>query len=163
MMPLPERKHGFSLIEINLAIFVVAIGMLTLFSLFPTGMKQVETAHEDTQAALFADYVLNTIRANTIAITNPADWADPGQVRQVAVADVGTEDVAHDDAVGGPVEFPVGSGLQMRYLLNINSAGSGVYAATLWCKSGEYGATKRDTFEETASKFYTKLFYSGMP
>jgi len=146
------KKCGFSLIEINLAIFLIAMGMLTLFSLFPTGLKQVETAHENTQEALFGDYVLSTMRADTMLI-NAADWV---VLTSAAFPDFVFSSITSE-------EFPVGSGLYMRYLLQLNKVNAHIWSATLWCRSGQYGATDVDAFKKGATKFYTEFFYSGMP
>ena len=69
------KKQGFSLIETNLAIFLVAIGLLSIFALFPLGLQQSELAVQDSQEAMFADYVLSALQANAFAITNWHVWA----------------------------------------------------------------------------------------
>lgn len=146
------HNSGFSLIEINLAIFLVAMGMLTLFSLFPAGLKQVETAHESTQEALFADYVLSTLRADAMTLT-AAEWVviDPSTFPDFEFGSITLE------------QFPVGSGLYMRYFLRISRINTHVWSATLWCRSGQYGSNDIDDFKTLASKYYTEVFYSGMP
>ena len=68
-----ETERGFSLVEVNLAIFVVAIGLLALFSLFPVGLKQGAEGHEETQMSMFASYVLDGMRANAMGVA-AADW-----------------------------------------------------------------------------------------
>ncbi len=146
------QKCGFSLIEINLAIFLVAMGMLTLFSLFPAGLKQIETAHESTQEALFADYALSTLRADAMILT-AAEWV---AISPSTFPDFTFDSIALDT-------FPAGSGLYMRYLLKLNRHNTHVWSATLWCRSGQYGATDVDIFKTGASKYYTEVFYSGMP
>ena len=154
---------GFSLIEVNLAIFVVALGMLTLFSLFPAGLKQVETAQSSTQEAMFAEHVFSTLRAKATALTT-VQWNDLNAFRQQYVtADVGSATVRHGTAIGGPVEYPAGAGFYMRYVLEIADAGGGLRSLSLWCRSGQYGAVDVAVFKTGAAKFYTELFYSGMP
>lgn len=60
--PRPSRsKAGYSLVEVTLALLVVAIGLTATFSLFPEAMKNTRTAVSDTEVALFADYVFNTL------------------------------------------------------------------------------------------------------
>lgn len=145
-------NRGFSLIEINLAIFMVAMGMLTLFSLFPAGLKQIETAHESTQEALFGDYVLSTLRADAMYLT----------AEQWAAITPSTFPAFTFDSITSEL-YPVGSGLHMRYLLQLNKINAHVWSATLWCRSGQYGATDPVIFKEVASKYYTEFFYSGMP
>lgn len=152
MMHQLTRKRGFSLIEINLAIFLVAMGMLTLFSLFPTGLKQVESAHESTQEALFADYVLSTLRAKAVALT-ATEW--------VAIDNNTFSEFTFGSIT--PEPFPDGSDLWMRYLLQLNRINSEEWSVSLWCRSGRYGAVDVAGFKAGASKFYTEFFYSGMP
>ncbi len=150
------RETGFSLIEINLAIFLVAMGMLTLFSLFPAGLKQVETAHESTQEALFADYVISTLRADSMAL-DAAGWV----AIDSAAASTTFPDFTFNSITSE--SFPAGSGLYMRYLLQINRQNAHVWSVTLWCRSGQYGSSNLTDFKAQASKFYTEVFYSGMP
>jgi prepilin-type N-terminal cleavage/methylation domain-containing protein len=67
-----QRQQGFTLVETALAILVVSVGMLAIFSLFPSGMISSKQASDDTYAAMFADEVFNGIRA--LMSTN--DWSD---------------------------------------------------------------------------------------
>ena len=55
MQHLADRKAGFSLIEVNVAILVIAGGMLSLFTLFPAGLRMSTAAMSDTRQAFFAD------------------------------------------------------------------------------------------------------------
>lgn len=60
--PAPARsKAGYSLVEVTLALLVVAIGLTSTFSLFPEAMKNTRAAVSDTEVALFADYVFSTL------------------------------------------------------------------------------------------------------
>lgn len=146
------NRLGFSLIEINLAIFMVAMGMLTLFSLFPSGLKQVASAHESTQEALFGDYVLSSLRADAALLTAP-QW--------VTLTPAAFPDFVFDSITSE--QYPAGSGLYMRYLVQLRRVNLHVWSVTLWCSSGQYGATDAGIFKERATKFYTEFFYSGMP
>ena len=155
-----KQRMGFSLVEVNLAIFVISVGMLTLFSLFPAGLRQVATSHEATQEALFADYVLSTMRAE--ARLMPADdWLDFSIFRDRVLGDLDLQ-----ESSGGAVErTPFGAIDQyMRYVIEIRevSGRPGRRSVTLWCKAQEFGPTG-DTFKRDASRFYTEFVYSGMP
>lgn len=57
----PRSKSGYSLVEVTLALLVVAIGLTATFSLFPEAMKNTRAAVDDAEIALFADYVFNTL------------------------------------------------------------------------------------------------------
>ena len=56
----PARRslHGFSLVEVTLAIAVVAIGLVGIMALFPLGMDAVRQAADSTQMmAIGQDYI----------------------------------------------------------------------------------------------------------
>ena len=52
-----SKRAGYSLVEVTLALLVVAIGLTATFGLFPEGLKATRAAVNDTEAALFAEYV----------------------------------------------------------------------------------------------------------
>ena len=54
-------KSGYSLVEVTLALLVVAIGLTATFALFPEGLKATRAAVDDTEIALFAEYVFTTL------------------------------------------------------------------------------------------------------
>lgn len=62
-----RRKAGYSLVEVTLALLVVAIGLVSTFALFPEGMKATREAVNDTEIGLFADYVFSTLAATAAA------------------------------------------------------------------------------------------------
>lgn len=64
---LHEKKGGFTLIEIAMAIVVVAIGVLAVFSLLSAGLDASSRAIADTQGAMFADNVFNALRAESLS------------------------------------------------------------------------------------------------
>lgn len=63
----PGRRAGFSLVEVTLALLVVAVGLTATFALFPEGLKATREAVNDTEVALFADYVFGTLAATAAA------------------------------------------------------------------------------------------------
>lgn len=54
-------KAGFSLIEIVLALLVMAIGIVTLLSIFPAGLNFSRMSYEETRMAQAAETILNAI------------------------------------------------------------------------------------------------------
>ena len=54
-------KAGYSLVEVTLALLVVAIGLTATFALFPEGLKATRAAVDDTEISLFAEYVFTTL------------------------------------------------------------------------------------------------------
>ena len=88
-----HASPGFNLVEISLALMVVAIGLLSVLSLFPAGLDQNVRSVGDTHAALFAGEVLNGLRAHAEtnwdgignSITNlfvaaDSTWNNPGEL-----------------------------------------------------------------------------------
>jgi prepilin-type N-terminal cleavage/methylation domain-containing protein len=69
-------RRGFSLIEVNMALLVVGIGLSALLGLFPAALRESALAHADTAQAMFADQVLNMLHANAASITNWSAWND---------------------------------------------------------------------------------------
>ena len=57
------KRFGFTLIEVNLAIFVMAVGLLSLVSLYSFGYRENQQSAEDVQAAAVSEYCLNAMVA----------------------------------------------------------------------------------------------------
>jgi len=70
------KKHskGFTLVEVALAMLVVAIGVLAVFSLLSSGMKASARALADTHAAMFADNVFSGLRARALVAGDERKW-----------------------------------------------------------------------------------------
>ena len=56
-------SSGFSLVEVTLALMVMAIGILSIMSLFPAGLDQNARSIADTHAAFFAEEVFGGMQA----------------------------------------------------------------------------------------------------
>ncbi len=56
-----ESRAGYSLVEVTLALLVVAIGLTAAFALFPEGLRAARAAVDDTEIAMFAEYVFTTL------------------------------------------------------------------------------------------------------
>lgn len=54
-------KQGFSLIEVNMAIFVMAIGVMSVIALYPLGMRESRQGQDDLQQSMLADRILNQL------------------------------------------------------------------------------------------------------
>lgn len=65
---LSSRRHGassgFSLVEVTLALLVVAIGMLSILGMFPAGLDQNARSISDTHAAMFAEEIFSSLRVH---------------------------------------------------------------------------------------------------
>jgi type II secretory pathway pseudopilin PulG len=68
-----NARAGYSLVEVTLALLVVAIGLTATFALFPEGLKATRAAVDDTEIGLFADYVFSTLSATAAALGNTVE------------------------------------------------------------------------------------------
>ena len=57
------RRFGFTLIEVNLAMFIMAMGTLGLVSLYAFGYRENQQSNEDVRAAAVAEMHLNAMIA----------------------------------------------------------------------------------------------------
>ena len=158
-------NRGFSLVEVNLAIMLVALGMLVLFSLFPAGLSQGARAHADTQAALFGGHVLSTMRANA-AQMDWAEWSDslpaPNDFVTLLLEDLNIVETDSGHVANNAIQLTPGN--YVRYMLDIWPInGTDLWAVSLWVRGGRYGPNNAETFQNRSKWFYTELFYSGMP
>jgi len=67
-----EGRAGYSLVEVTLALLVVAIGLTATFALFPVGLRATRQAVDDTEISLFSEYVFTTL--DLTAGLYGADW-----------------------------------------------------------------------------------------
>jgi len=169
------KRSGFSLVEVNLAILLVALGMMAIFGLFPSGLKQADTAMSDTHAAMFADFVLNGVRANAGTITNWSDWVslatfrsriapsgpsgDPRVIKDQAGTPI-TAQTAPAAAVQGPASYcgPV------KYILEVGEVDPKrpqLRYVALWVWSGEYVVSQVSLFKPIAFLYRTELCFRG--
>ena len=65
-----SQQRGFTLLEVMIAVFVLAIGLLGMAHLQITSLKHNQTAEFRTQAALLAADMLDRMRANRDAAHN---------------------------------------------------------------------------------------------
>ena len=64
-------KRAFTLIEVNLAIFIMAGGVLAMISLYSLGFRESRQSREDVASAAYADLVLNPL-VTALSSTNMA-------------------------------------------------------------------------------------------
>ncbi len=67
---------AFSLIEVNLAILLLAVGLFGLLSLFPLGLQESKQNVSDTYEAMFADHIFNSFQGKASLVTNWSEWTD---------------------------------------------------------------------------------------
>ena len=67
-------RAAFTLMEVNLAIFIMAVGVLAMTSLYPLGFRESEQSRDDVDAAIAADEVLGKLTAALSA--RGIEWKD---------------------------------------------------------------------------------------
>lgn len=175
------HSFGFSLVEVNLAVALIALGMLTLFSLFPMGLRESEMSIVDTHEATFANHVLSCIEANAMDIINWSDWANLNTCADLLVKDIfpavsagktteavpgiGTAVVFGITGMGSTYVYPLIPPNEknppriLRYKIKIipTESGPARRRVEVWVKSGKYGE-----FNANCSIYFTDVMYSGM-
>ena len=159
-----DRSAGFSLIEVCMAILVIGLGLLAVFSLFPSGLRMAEEGAADTHCGLFAETVMKGLQGNAAGITNWATWSDTaagGGFEVALLAGV----IPGDTAVAGAVktcQFPEAAAWAtsaprevtkswLQYKLDVVN-----HTATLQVWEGRYGASLPQ------AEAYTEFIFKGM-
>ena len=69
-----SQQSGFTLVEVTLALLVIAIGMLSLFQLFPAGLRENMLSRADLHQSMFAEYVLSGVEARAAPTQASRSW-----------------------------------------------------------------------------------------
>ena len=89
-------KTGFSLIEVNMAILIAAGGLVSLFSLFPGGLRHSVMSQEDIYQSTFASSLLDVVSTNVKKIEDVKQWNDSATFWEYAVGALGDQGVRID-------------------------------------------------------------------
>lgn len=156
-------KQGFTLVEIALSILVISVGLMAIFSLFPSGMAMNKEAIDNTQGAMFADEVLNGVKAQaTVTPWNnlrtmiiepraPDMWEFASQAR--VEANQGWRTAVYRPAgLDGAIDF----GMRYNLVVDYFPGDQRDHRAFVLLEvvPGEFGPTNR------VLRFYTELFNS---
>lgn len=76
-----RKQNGFSLIEVNIAIFVMAVGVLGMVALYPLGLRESAQGQADLKQSMFADYLLNQVVA--LASQTNITWSEWSNIPKV--------------------------------------------------------------------------------
>jgi hypothetical protein len=158
---LNEVKRAFSLIEVNLAILLLAVGLFGLFSLFPLGLQQSKDNLADTHEALFANHVMSAFEGKAASVTNWNSWNNTGTFRSMLESGLYPLTAHGWQAVqvGGGAEFPQGSkDNYIRYEITLDSPSNSVRK---YCRV-RVARGRLGDFDEQAEEYYSELIYSGM-
>ena len=94
-----ESRQGFSLVELTVAMFVISIGLLGLFTLFPSAMRAGQHAQEDTVSTMFADMAFATLRSAAQA-ADDTEWGG-FRHRNYTLSTEGWEDISYSGGGNG--------------------------------------------------------------
>ena len=155
-----SARGGFSLVEVSLAILLIGMGILTLFSLFPAGLKQSENAVMDTHVALFAEEVMNGFRANASSMTNWATWSNVANFRaQVLGANLSVSGQAiYGDGAARTISDFIATSQGVTYSMlvdKVSAPHTNLYSANLKVCMGNSWVPAE------AQWFYTEVCYPG--
>ena len=104
-------KKAFTLLEVNLAMFVMAIGVLSMIALYPLGFREADQSREDVASAAYCESVLNSMAAALSATNIP--WSAWAQLDGKTYPSQGWRDYFADGWFGRPK-----SASAMRGLVN---------------------------------------------
>ena len=120
LTPRASRQRGaFSLIEVNMALLVVSLGLAALLGLFPVGLRESSLATADTTEAIFATRVLNALQANAADITTWDEWKDNTEFTKGI--DIDSAALNGDDSVQTIEKAGGIQGNTIRYMLDLGS------------------------------------------
>ena len=80
-----RARAGFSLMEVNMAVFVMAVGILSMVALYPLGLRESVQGQQDLTQSMFADYLLNQAVAAASMTNFP--WSQWKNVPSIASLD----------------------------------------------------------------------------
>lgn len=82
------RRAAFSLVEVTLALMVMSVGVLAVFSMFPVGLQQAQASNAQSRLAFFAEEVFSSLRAVNLRIPW-SEWDNPqGLLISVSAKDI---------------------------------------------------------------------------
>ena len=67
-----QSTNGFSLVEVSVALGIVAFALIAILGLVPVGMKSARDAENDTRSSLIAQDAYNRIRAKMTINNDPS-------------------------------------------------------------------------------------------
>ena len=67
-------KFGFTLMEVNLAIFIMAVAILGMVALYPLGFRESQQARSDVVESVVADGILNPLVATLSTCSSNMTW-----------------------------------------------------------------------------------------
>lgn len=134
----PTAQAGFSLLEVLIAMAIMAVGLLGLAGLQAQGLKNNQSAYFRSQAALFAYDMVDRLRADRVAAI-----AGSYNLTMAAAAPNGTSLVDTERAgwLGQLAVLPIGDG-------SIDVTSAGVATVTVqWNDSRATGGSSTESLQ----------------
>lgn len=178
-------KKGFTLMEINLAILVMAGGLLSIISLYSLGFRENRQSIEDVQSAAYADAVMSRLAAAATAtnvtwegfcrLKNYPGGATPSDAFPgwgvYAAASGGYDSMARTafaDAMTVLSRAAKGDGAKTQYPAD---AGRGMCAGLLVYRDREdspilkiaFRASRNEAMFYASPLYYTEVRFQGIP
>ncbi|MBR4652659.1 MAG: prepilin-type N-terminal cleavage/methylation domain-containing protein [Kiritimatiellae bacterium] len=73
-MAIFQHRRGFTLMEVNLAIFIMAVAVLGMVALYPLGFRESQHSRDDIVEAAVADGILNPLAAALSTCGSNMTW-----------------------------------------------------------------------------------------
>ena len=138
------------MLEMTLAVLLVAGGLLILLPLLPMGMNHTRLATIDTHAALFAEHLMAGMRANAATTRGETQWT---HFNECALSNVVWNETDVVMGIGSNIDNSLGP--PVAYDISMSQTGDQWTATVKVCGDGTYSATN-------ARWFYTEFFYTGL-
>jgi prepilin-type N-terminal cleavage/methylation domain-containing protein len=171
----PIISAGFTLIEVALALLVVAIGMIAVMGLFPQGLEANKRSIDETRVAMFAEDVMSGYRA----LSRVTAWNNLPSRQLPAVAvdmwkkdsnasseyyldivpndqNIRTNVYALDPTFSWVVSEEIFIDYALRYRLTVETGNRSVATLRLEVWPGQFGS------EDNPTVFLTELYYTGI-
>ncbi len=151
----PACTRAFSLVEVSLALLVVAVGILSVLSLFPAGLDQSARSAAETHAAQFAGEVFSSLRVwaetnfdnlEDVSVSGAADdwWGGSRDPIAVTGTNVSTNVYEFNNIVDHAFRYRL-------KVVDVNYDGS-IKGASLHVYPGQFGSLSNAIF------FYTEFY-----
>jgi type IV pilus assembly protein PilV len=89
LTPMKKRREGFSLIEVMVALVILVIGLIGIFNLHIVAKRASFESFQQTQAAYFANDILNRMKLNNKVLSSYEGSYDGGETAPAKSCDVG--------------------------------------------------------------------------
>ncbi len=164
-----KSKEGFTLIEVNMALLIIAIGLLSIFSLFPEGLRLSAHARDDTRQSFFADMIFGMIQGNADNIQDFSNWVEKSPlIAGTGIIAVSPNRIYYYDILEGKSILAAPSNAQvlanptryMAFTIRIDTPNDSprMFDIELFCTQNFSNTSKA---LEKESGFYTAVFFKG--